>query len=93
MPNTKIEEFATILTKHVRDESIRSCDRRLRQDAKGHVAERWKQLIQEANMAINGTWTATAQVPHSRRHRHPSCHGSPDRRLEPRRHPRLHADL
>jgi hypothetical protein len=49
VPNTKIEEFATILTKQVRDESIRSCDRRLRLDAKGHGAERWKQLIQEAN--------------------------------------------
>lgn len=49
MPSTEIEEFATILIKQVRDEAIRSCDRRLRQDAKGHAAKHWNQLIQEAN--------------------------------------------
>jgi hypothetical protein len=49
MPNTEIEEFATILIQQVRDEAIRSCDRTLREDAKGNEAKRWKQLIQEGN--------------------------------------------
>jgi hypothetical protein len=49
MPNAEIEEFAAILIKQVRDEAIRSCDRTLRQDAKGPLAKHWNQLIQEAN--------------------------------------------
>jgi hypothetical protein len=49
MPNTEIEEFAAILVKRVRDEAIRGCDRTLRQDAKGHIAKRWKDLIQEGS--------------------------------------------
>ncbi len=46
MPSAEIEEFATILIKQVRDEAIRSCDRTLRQDAKGPLAKRWKEMIQ-----------------------------------------------
>jgi hypothetical protein len=49
MPSSEIEEFAMILIKRVRDEAIRSCDRTLRQDAKGPEAKRWKHLIQEGN--------------------------------------------
>jgi hypothetical protein len=49
MPSAEVEEFATVLIKQVRDEAIRSCDRTLGEDAKGHQAKRWKQLIQDGN--------------------------------------------
>jgi hypothetical protein len=49
MPNVGIEEFAKLLIREVRDEAIRSCDRKLRQDAKGHVAKRWKDLPRGAD--------------------------------------------
>jgi hypothetical protein len=50
MPNTKIDEFAAILVKQVRDAAIRGCDRKLRQDARGPVAKRWRQLSRDANL-------------------------------------------
>jgi hypothetical protein len=56
MTNTKIEEFAKILVKQVRDSAIRDCDRKLRQDARGPVAKRWKELAQ------NGKLEAVADV-------------------------------
>lgn len=47
MPDARIEEFATTLVEQVRDATIRSCDRKLRNDARGPVAKRWKELARE----------------------------------------------
>jgi len=49
MPNTEIEEFAKIIVKQLRDAAIRNCDRKLRPDAGGPVAKRWRELAQEGN--------------------------------------------
>ena len=42
MPTPEIEEFAKILIKEVRDESIEKCDMYLRPDVKDSVADRWR---------------------------------------------------
>ena len=49
MPNTEIEEFAKIIVKQVRDAAIRDCDRKLRTDAGGPVAKRWRELAPKKN--------------------------------------------
>jgi hypothetical protein len=41
MPSPEIEEFAKTLVRAVRDEAIRSSDRRLRGQVGGPVAKRW----------------------------------------------------
>jgi hypothetical protein len=40
----EIEEFARVLVKQVRDESIQNCDRNLEPSALGVIAERWRSL-------------------------------------------------
>jgi hypothetical protein len=51
MLNPEIEEFAKTLVQHVRDGAIRNCDKRLREDAKGTIAARWKKLVTDESSA------------------------------------------
>lgn len=50
MPNPEIEEFAKMLIQQVRDSAIRDCDRKIRTDAKGPVARRWREIDSEADL-------------------------------------------
>ena len=49
MLNPKIEEFAKLLIEQVRDAAIQECDRKLRSDARGPIAQRWKKTALETN--------------------------------------------
>lgn len=48
MPSPEIEEFARLLVKHVRDESIRSCDDV--RDAQHVIAKRWRNAIRHGDI-------------------------------------------
>jgi hypothetical protein len=49
MPNSTIDEFASVLVRRVRDAAIESSDSRLKMDARNLIADRWKKLIGENN--------------------------------------------
>jgi len=59
MPNPEIEEFAKMLVQQVRDAAIQDCDRKLRTDAKGSIAQRWRGIGHEADLQS----VATAIIP------------------------------
>lgn len=44
MSNPKVEEFAALLVKHVRDRAIRTCDARLSQASTSKASQRWQVL-------------------------------------------------
>jgi hypothetical protein len=50
MPNPEIEEFAKLMVEHLRDLTIRDCDRKLKAQASGVVAKRWRELNAQGNL-------------------------------------------
>ena len=45
MADNELEEFAKLLVEQVRDAAIRSCDRRLRPDARSVTAQNWHKAM------------------------------------------------
>jgi hypothetical protein len=50
MPTPEIEEFAKLIVEHIRDCSVRDCDRYLHAENRGPVAKRWKAVAGETEL-------------------------------------------